>query len=77
MKKIQMLLVCVMFHEYALGYGLDSWGIMVQVLVETRDFLFSVKSRLSLGPSSLPFSRYWEKSGQGMKLTVLFHIVAK
>jgi len=65
-----------MFHEYELDSGLDSLGI-VRFLVEERDFLFSAMSRLSLGLSSLLFSRYWGKSGQDIKHTTPLHVVAR
>jgi hypothetical protein len=65
-----------MFHEYGLDCGLDGLGI-VRFLVEARDFLFSLMSRLSLSLSSLLFSRYWGKSGQDVKLTTLFRVVAR
>jgi len=65
-----------MFREYGLDSGLDGLGI-VQFLVEKRGFLFSAMSRLSLGLSSLLFSRYWGESGQDIKLTTTFHLVAR
>jgi len=65
-----------MFREYGLDSGLDSLGI-VRFLLEERGFVFSAMSRLSLGLSSLFFSRYWGKSGQDIKLTTTFHLVAR
>jgi hypothetical protein len=39
---------------YRLGYELDDRGVGVLFSVRTRDFVFSITSRLALGPTQTP-----------------------
>jgi hypothetical protein len=64
---------------YRPGYGLD--GPRFQSHNRKEIFLFSKKSRMALGPSTLHLSAYLgslpEKNSEGVKLITAFHLVPR